>query len=137
MNNFLLQLQGWAFNSRRYGDIYMAAIIICILSLFIIPVPPWVLDSLIAVNLTISVVLVMMALYVKNALAISTFPSLLLVTTLFRLALNITSTRMILVEGYAGEIIFTFGNFVVSGNFVVGAVTVSYTHLTLPTNREV
>jgi type III secretion protein V len=122
MNNFLLQLQGWAFNSRRYGDIYMAAIIICILSLFIIPVPPWVLDSLIAVNLTISVVLVMMALYVKNALAISTFPSLLLVTTLFRLALNITSTRMILVEGYAGEIIFTFGNFVVSGNFVVGAV---------------
>jgi len=122
MDQFLLKLQSWAFESRRYGDIYMAAIIVSVLALFIIPVPFWVLDTLIAVNLTISVVLLMMSLYVRNALAISTFPSLLLITTLFRLSLSITSTRMVLVDGYAGEIIFTFGKFVVSGNFVVGAV---------------
>lgn len=122
MDKFLYKLQGWAFESRRYGDIYMAVIIICVLGLFIIPVPFWVLDTLIATNLMISVVLLMMSLYIRNALAISTFPSLLLVTTLFRLALSITSTRMILVDGYAGEIIFTFGKFVVGGNFVVGAV---------------
>lgn len=122
MDKFLYKLQSWAFESRRYGDIYMAVIIVCVLGLFIIPVPFWVLDTLIATNLMISVVLLMMSLYVRNALAISTFPSLLLVTTLFRLALSITSTRMILVEGYAGEIIFTFGKFVVGGNFIVGAV---------------
>jgi type III secretion protein V len=122
MDKFLYRLQTWAFESRRYGDIYMAVIIVCVLGLFIIPVPFWVLDTLIATNLMISVVLLMMSLYVRNALAISTFPSLLLVTTLFRLALSITSTRMILVEGYAGEIIFTFGKFVVGGNFIVGAV---------------
>jgi type III secretion protein V len=122
MDKFLYKLQTWAFESRRYGDIYMAVIIVCVLGLFIIPVPFWVLDTLIATNLMISVVLLMMSLYVRNALAISTFPSLLLVTTLFRLALSITSTRMILVEGYAGEIIFTFGKFVVGGNFIVGAV---------------
>jgi len=122
MNELLSKLQSFAFGSRRYSDIYIAAVIICIITLFILPVPPWVLDTLIAVNLTIAVVLLMMSLYVSSALGFSTFPSILLITTLFRLSLNITSTRMILIDGYAGQIIFTFGNFVVAGNFVVGVV---------------
>lgn len=122
METFLLRLQKFAFASKRYGDIYIATIIVCVISLMIVPIPAFVLDTLIAVNLAISCVLLFMSLYMKSALAFSTFPSLLLVTTLFRLSLNITTTRMILVDGYAGEIIYTFGNFVVAGNFVVGVV---------------
>jgi len=122
MEAFLLRLQNFAFASKRYGDIYIATIIVCVIALMIVPIPAFVLDTLIAVNLGISCVLLFMSLYMKSALAFSTFPSLLLVTTLFRLSLNITTTRMILVDGYAGEIIYTFGNFVVAGNFVVGVV---------------
>ena len=122
MEAFLMRLQNFAFASRRYGDIYIATIIVCVIALMIVPIPAFVLDTLIALNLGISCVLLFMSLYMKSALAFSTFPSLLLVTTLFRLSLNITTTRMILVEGYAGEIIYTFGNFVVAGNFIVGVV---------------
>ncbi len=122
METFLMRLQNFAFASKRYGDIYIAAIIVSVVGLMIVPVPPFLLDTLIAVNLGISAVLLFMSLYMKNALAFSTFPSVLLVTTLFRLALNITTTRMILVDAYAGEIIYTFGNFVVGGNFIVGVV---------------
>ena len=122
METFLLRLQNFAFASKRYGDIYIATIIVCVIALMIVPIPAFVLDTLIAVNLGISCVLLFMSLYMKSALAFSTFPSLLLVTTLFRLSLNITTTRMILVDGYAGEIIYTFGNFVVAGNFIVGVV---------------
>jgi type III secretion protein V len=122
MEQALLKLQSFAFASKRYGDIYIAAIIVSVVGLMIMPVPAFLLDTLIAVNLGISCVLLFMSLYMKSALAFSTFPSLLLITTLFRLSLNITTTRMILVDGYAGEIIYTFGNFVVAGNFVVGVV---------------
>ena len=122
MEQILLKLQNFAFASKRYGDIYIAAIIVSVVGLMIMPVPAFLLDTLIAVNLGISCVLLFMSLYMKSALAFSTFPSLLLITTLFRLSLNITTTRMILVDGYAGEIIYTFGNFVVAGNFVVGVV---------------
>lgn len=122
MKDLLLRLQKIAFTSGRYQDIYLAVLVVCIIGLFIMPVPPWLLDSLIAVNLTAAVILLMMSLYVNNVLAFSTFPSILLITTLFRLALNITSTRLILIDGYAGQIIYTFGNFVVAGNFVVGCV---------------
>ena len=122
MENFLLRLQNFAFASKRYGDIYIAVIIVSVIGLMIMPVPPFLLDTLIALNLGISAVLLFMSLYMKNALAFSTFPSVLLITTLFRLSLNITTTRMILVDAYAGEIIYTFGNFVVGGNFMVGVV---------------
>jgi len=109
-------------NQRSYSDIYIAAIIICIVLLLVVPVPAWLLDTLITLNLMLSVILLMMAIYVPGVLSFSTFPSVLLITTLFRLAINITSTRMILMEASAGEIIFTFGNFVVGGNFIVGTV---------------
>ncbi|MDR1437715.1 MAG: type III secretion system export apparatus subunit SctV [Puniceicoccales bacterium] len=101
---------------------FLAGFVILIISLMIMPVTEGLLDVLISVNLSIAVVMMMMALYIPNVLAFSTFPSLLLFTTLFRLALNITTTRMILIHANAGKIIHTFGNFVVAGNFVVGAV---------------
>jgi len=88
----------------------------------IVPLPTWLLDLLIASNLALSVAILLVALHVGNALKIAAFPTLLLITTLVRLALNVSSTRLILLQAYAGEVIRSFGEFVVRGNYVVGAV---------------
>ena len=120
--NWAFSLERFIAKYSRFNDVFLAFLVVTIISLMIVPVPSYLVDALIAVNLTISVVLLMMSLYIPNVLAFSTFPTLLLFTTLFRLALNITTTRMILLHANAGEIIYTFGKFVVGGNFVVGAV---------------
>lgn len=104
------------------SDLLLALLVVAVIALMILPLPPFVLDSLIAVNLSMSVVLLMVSLYIGSPLALSTFPSLLLFTTLFRLALNIAATRQILMHANAGEIIFTFGNLVVGGDIIVGIV---------------
>jgi len=106
----------------RFSDLFLAFLVVAIISLMIIPLPTAIVDLLLAMNLGLAVTLLMMSLYIPTALAFSTFPSMLLFTTLLRLALNITTTRLILLEANAGEIIHTFGNFVVAGNLVVGAV---------------
>jgi len=104
------------------SDLVLAMLIIGIIMMLIFPVSPHVIDILIAINLTISVCLLFVALYIQKAVHLSMFPSLLLITTLFRLGLNISSTRQILLHRNAGRIIFAFGNFVVGGNYVVGGV---------------
>lgn len=109
-------------SAMRYNDILLALLIVMIIALIIIRIPPWALDTLLALNLAIGATLLMISLYIPGVLAFSTFPSMLLFTTLYRLALNITTTRMILLDAYAGEIIETFGNVVVGGNFIVGSV---------------
>ncbi len=86
------------------------------------PLPTWLLDLLIASNLAASVVILLVAMYVSEALKIASFPTLLLITTLIRLSLNVSSTRLILLQADAGEVIRAFGQFVVRGNYVVGAV---------------
>lgn len=106
----------------RFGDLVLAFLVVAIIGLLIIPLPTPIVDLLIAVNIMISTVMLMLSLYLPRALAFSTFPSMLLFTALFRLALNVTTTRLILLHADAGEIIETFGRFVVGGNFVVGAV---------------
>lgn len=106
----------------RSSDIALALLIICIMAMIVIPVNPHVIDYLIALNLTASVALLMVALYIPSAVHLSIFPSLLLITTLYRLGVNIASTRQILLHANAGDIIFQFGNYVVGGNFVVGGV---------------
>lgn len=106
----------------RHADLLLVVLVVAVIMLMVLPLPPVILDSLIAINLTISVVLLMVALYISSPLGLSTFPSLLLFTTLFRLALNIASTRQILLNAYAGDIIATFGKMVVGGDVIVGAV---------------
>jgi flagellar biosynthesis protein FlhA len=96
--------------------------VVGIVMMLVLPVPPPVIDVLLAVNLALSLTILLVAMNVQRPLDFSTFPSLLLIVTLFRLSLNIASTRQILLHGYAGEIIYTFGNFVVGGNYVVGFV---------------
>lgn len=106
----------------RYSDVLLAALVMLIISMLIIPLPPFLLDLFIVLNISISVLLLLLAMYIPNALHLASFPSLLLVTTLFRLALNVSSTRLILLTADAGEVIKAFGNFVVQGNLVVGIV---------------
>ena len=107
---------------QKYSDVLIAVAIIIIVVMMIIPLPTLLLDLLICLNITIAILVIMSVIYNKEALDLSIFPSLLLITTLFRLALNISSTRLILLDGFAGEVITAFGNFVVGGNPVVGFI---------------
>ncbi|UVE69361.1 type III secretion system export apparatus subunit SctV [Burkholderia pyrrocinia] len=104
------------------GEIGIVAMVIAIISLMILPLPPVVIDLLLGINITISVTLLMVTMYVPDISALSAFPSLLLFTTLFRLSLNIASTKSILLHAEAGNIIESFGQLVVGGNLVVGLV---------------
>ena len=122
MKKNLERVQTLVLALTRYNDLILAALVVAVISLIILPMPLVMVDMLIATNLGISVSLLMLSMYIPSALSLSTFPSLLLFTTLFRLSLNITTTRSILIHADAGKIIYTFGNFVVAGNFVVGAV---------------
>jgi type III secretion protein V len=106
----------------RVSDIALVVTVTAIVGLMVMPVPLLLLDSLIAVNILISLTLLMMAAYVPSALALSTFPTLLMFTTLLRLSLNIASTKNILLHADAGHIIETFGRLVMGGNVVVGLV---------------
>jgi flagellar biosynthesis protein FlhA len=101
---------------------WVAAASVVLVVLMIVPVPPWILDLLLSANITIALVILLVTLYTENALAFSVFPTLLLIVTLFRLSLNITGTRSILLHGYAGQVIEAFGNVVVGGNYAVGIV---------------
>ncbi|WP_206956916.1 type III secretion system export apparatus subunit SctV [Trinickia acidisoli] len=104
------------------GEIGIAALVVAIISLMILPLPPFLIDVLLALNISISVTLLMITLYVPSVLSLSAFPSLLLFTTLYRLSLNIASTKSILLHAEAGHIIDSFGELVVGGNLVVGLV---------------
>lgn len=109
-------------NIKKNLDLVVAFGVISIVLMIIIPLPAEVLDILIALNITISVVIILLTMFTTEVLQFSVFPTLLLVTTLFRLGLNISSVRLILRDAYAGKIIDAFGNFVVGGNYVVGIV---------------
>ncbi|MCK8496189.1 MULTISPECIES: type III secretion system export apparatus subunit SctV [Myxococcus] len=106
----------------KYSDIVLAVIVVAIVGMMIVPLPPLLLDVLLTLNISISVVLLLVSLYVPAALHLSVFPTLLLITTMFRLSLTISTTRLILLTGDPGEVVVAFGNFVVQGNFVVGAI---------------
>jgi len=114
-NPFLLKI-------TRQADVVIAVGVIGILLLMIFPTPTFLLDILLALNIGISLVVLMMAMYSAEPLAFSVFPGLLLVLTLFRLGLNVASTRLILSDGFAGKVIEAFGGFVVGGNYVVGFI---------------
>ena len=106
----------------KFADIFISFIVIAVIFLIIFPLNSAVLDILLTVNLTLSVTILLITLFIKQSLEFSVFPTLLLITTLFRLALSISSTRLILTEGYAGKVVEMFGNFVAGGNIVVGLI---------------
>lgn len=103
-------------------DIMLAVLLLGVIFMMILPLPTALVDVLIGINITIAVVLLMLAIYIKSPLEFSAFPVVLLITTIFRLSLSITTTRLILLQADAGQIVYTFGNFVVGGNLIVGLV---------------
>ena len=107
---------------KKYSDIIFAMAIVTIVVMFVIPLPTFLLDLLLTINISFALTILLVSVYITEPLQLSVFPSLLLFATLFRLALNVSTTRLILGQGYAGEIILGFGNFVVGGNYVVGFI---------------
>ncbi len=119
-----LSVQLTAF-AARHGHLAIALGVACIVGLMILPVPPAMLDLLIAFNIASSVLLLMLSIYISSAIGLSTFPSLILITTVLRLSLNIASTKQILLHAHAGDVIETFGRLVMGGSVVVGLVVFS------------
>ena len=103
-------------------DVLIAFFVVAILGMIIIPLPSFLLDFMLVVNIALSITILLLTLFSKSVLEFSTFPTLLLITTMFRLALNISSTRLILTVGEAGAVINTFADFVAGNNVIVGAV---------------
>ncbi|WP_372445220.1 flagellar biosynthesis protein FlhA [Clostridium estertheticum] len=110
------------FKIKNNLDVLVAFGVIAIVLMIIIPLPPKLLDVIIAFNITLAVVILLLTMFTTEVLQFSVFPTLLLITTLLRLALNISSTRLVLTQAYAGDIIEAFGEFVVGGNYVVGII---------------
>ena len=106
----------------KYGDLWLVVALFATILLLILPVAPVLLDLLLTVSIAISLLTLLVILYLRTPAEFTGFPTLLLFITLYRLALNVASTRLILLDGYAGHIIEAFGNFVVRGNYVVGMV---------------
>ena len=106
----------------KHSDVALAGAVVMVLVVLIIPMPPPLLDVLLTINISASLAVLLVTLNASESLEFSTFPSMLLFATLFRLALNVASTRLILLHAYAGEVISSFGNFVVGGNIVVGMI---------------
>ncbi|CDG82293.1 type III secretion system export apparatus subunit SctV [Janthinobacterium agaricidamnosum] len=122
MNSFVMTLNQMGQKIARRAELIAAAVVIAIVFMLVLPLPLWLLDVLIAINLCVAGLMVVVSMYMAGPTAFSTFPTVLLMTTLFRLALEVATTRLILLEGSAGHIVETFGNFVVGGNLVVGLV---------------
>ena len=106
----------------RHSDLALAIAVVMVLVVLVLPLPAVLLDILLTINISLGLVILLVTLNASESLEFSTFPSLLLFVTLFRLALNVASTRLILLHGYAGQVITAFGDFVVGGNIVVGLI---------------
>ncbi|RDD63633.1 flagellar biosynthesis protein FlhA [Ferruginivarius sediminum] len=120
-------IPGRALDSLRRGDIALALGVVSILVVLIMPMPSWMLDVSLALSMTLSVLILMTVLFIHRALDFSSFPTVLLIATMLRLALNLASTRLILAHGHqgtdaAGQVIQAFGGFVMAGNFVIGII---------------
>jgi type III secretion protein V len=106
----------------RASDLILVSCVAIMVGLMIVPLPTFLLDIFLTVNITVAITVLMLSIYISNAVGIASFPTLLLITTLYRTSLEISATRQILLYADAGEVIRSFGMFVVGGNFVVGAV---------------
>jgi type III secretion protein V len=122
MNRLLLNLKKWSTAAVPKPDIVLVAALIAVLAMMVLPMPTLLLDILIGINLSFALVLLIVALHLGTPLQMSSFPAILLVTTLFRLGLSISTTRQILLQGDAGHVVQTFGMFVVGGNIIVGLI---------------
>ena len=122
MSNLNTRVTRWIQLGADRTDILLAMVIVAVIFMMILPLPLPLVDTLIAINMCLAAILLMVSMYIPSPLSFSAFPTVLLVTTLFRVGLSISTTRLILLQADAGHIVETFGNFVVGGNLVVGLV---------------
>ena len=122
MSDFQKNIMNRIISLLKNNDMIMAVGLVIIIAMMIIPLPPMLLDILLTLNISLSVIILLVCLFIKEPLEYSSFPIILLIATIFRLGLNVSSTRLILLEGAAGEVINSFGQFVVGGNYVVGFI---------------
>jgi len=107
---------------KKFRQSYIGVFVLAIILVLLVPLPTWIMDLLLTVNIMLGVIILMDAIYSREPLDMSIFPTILLITTLFRVVLSISSMRLILLNGFAGEVINTFGEFVAGGNMIVGIV---------------
>ena len=128
MNVQVLQMQRWLQTTGGIASgLGAPLLVIAVLALMVLPMPPWMLDTFFSLNIALSLVVMMVATYMRRPLDFSVFPTVLLLTTLLRLSLNVASTRVVLMEGHtgpgaAGAVIEAFGHFLIGGNFAVGLI---------------
>jgi flagellar biosynthesis protein FlhA len=115
-------MTGFLKRAQRYSDLVAAGVVVLVVVMMVVPLPPALLDLMITANISAGLAIVIATMYVPRALDFAAFPSLLLLTTLFRLAINVSVTRLILLDGDAGHVVEAFGSFVVGGNVVVGLI---------------
>jgi flagellar biosynthesis protein FlhA len=108
--------------TSKYLNIGVAFLVVAIIAMIMIPMPTFLLDFLLVINISLGITIIVLTLFTKSVLEFSSFPTMLLITTMIRLGLNISSTRLILSQGNAGQVIDTFANFVAGNNYIVGAV---------------
>ncbi len=113
---------GQAFSMPPLTEVLLAFLVLGLVLIIIMPLPAWMIDGIISMNVSLGIILLMMSLYVEKALDMAAFPSIIVVGTMMRLALGIATTRSILANGMAGDMVEAFGNFVTGGNLIVGAV---------------
>jgi flagellar biosynthesis protein FlhA len=106
----------------RFGHMAVPAAVVSIVLMMVVPLPAFVLDLLIVINIAGALLILLVSMYAKRPLDFAIFPALLLVATMFRLALNVSSTRLVLLDGYAGKVVESFGEFVIGGSLIVGLV---------------
>jgi flagellar biosynthesis protein FlhA len=117
-----------AFDLRKIRDLFSASdflvgmLLVSIIALILVPLPPWLLDILLTLNIAFSLLILLVAMYLKEPLEFAAFPSILLIVTLLRLSLNIACSRLLLLNAYAGTVVQAFGTFVVGGNYIVGVI---------------
>ena len=128
MNTSVKSLQQWAgTNASALQGLSAPLLVVAILALMVLPIPPWLLDAFFTLNIAVALMVMMVAAYMLRPLDFAAFPSVLLLTTLMRLSLNVASTRVVLLEGHqgpgaAGAVIEAFGHFLIGGNFAVGLI---------------
>ena len=106
----------------KRNDLFIGIYILSAVLFFIISIPSWLLDILLAFNIMVALVILFNSLFAKEVLDMASFPTMLLFTTIFRISLNVSSTKMILRDGYAGHVVSVFGQFVGGGNLVIGTI---------------
>lgn len=121
-SNLVGRFGPWFLKALSQADVFLAIAVVMVVALLVLPIPTFLIDLFICANISVAIIILLLAIYIPSSLKLSSFPTILLLTTLFRLGLNVATSRLILLHADAGQMVLAFGNSVVGGNLVVGVV---------------